>query len=61
MVSCHKTSTEISKATCIHFVEHSSILYDHQKMCEKNGKYMEADLAKKKLAELRVELQRKTK
>lgn len=38
-----------------------SILYDHQKLCEKNGKYIEADLAKKKLTELRQELQRKTK
>ncbi|CAD8049387.1 unnamed protein product [Paramecium sonneborni] len=41
--------------------EYIQILYDHQKSCEKAGKYLEADLAKKRLAELKKELDSKNK
>ncbi|CAD8133990.1 unnamed protein product [Paramecium pentaurelia] len=41
--------------------EYIQILYDHQKSCEKAGKYLEADQAKKRLAELKKELDSKNK
>ncbi|CAD8176803.1 unnamed protein product [Paramecium octaurelia] len=41
--------------------EYIQILYDHQKSCEKAGKYLEADQAKKRLAELKKELDLKNK
>jgi hypothetical protein len=34
-------------------------LYEHQKNSQQSGKYIEADLAKKKLAELKGDLQKK--
>lgn len=34
------------------------ILFAHQKNCEKTGKYMEADAAKKRLAKMKSELER---
>jgi hypothetical protein len=39
----------------------SQVLYDHQKDCQQAGKYIEADLAKKKLVELKGDLQKKLK
>ncbi|CAK68353.1 unnamed protein product (macronuclear) [Paramecium tetraurelia] len=41
--------------------EYIQILYEHQKSCEKAGKYLEADQAKKRLAELKKELDQKNK
>ncbi|CAD8074545.1 unnamed protein product [Paramecium primaurelia] len=41
--------------------EYIQILFDHQKSCEKAGKYLEADQAKKRLAELKKELDIKNK
>ncbi|CAD8075668.1 unnamed protein product [Paramecium sonneborni] len=41
--------------------EYIQILYDHQKSCEKAGKYLEADQAKKRLGELKKELDTKNK
>lgn len=40
------------------FINKREILYTHQKQCEKTGKYMEADLAKKKLTKMRGELEK---
>lgn len=37
------------------------MLFAHQKQCQKAGKYMEADLAKKQLARMKVELERQRK
>ena len=37
------------------------MLYDHQKLCQKQKKYIEADLAKKKLVELKGVLQDRVK
>jgi hypothetical protein len=33
-------------------------LFAHQKNCEKSGKYMEAELAKKKLVKMKEELEK---
>ena len=41
--------------------EYMEILYGHQKQCEKEGKYQQADMAKKKLNKLRIELDRQKK
>ena len=41
--------------------DYISLIYDHQKLCQKEGKYIEADLAKKKLVELKSQLQSKVK
>ncbi|CAD8127137.1 unnamed protein product [Paramecium sonneborni] len=41
--------------------EYIQILYDHQKSCEKAGKYLEADQAKKRLGELKKDLDSKNK
>ncbi|CAD8100759.1 unnamed protein product [Paramecium primaurelia] len=41
--------------------EYIQILYDHQKSCEKAGKYLEADQAKKRLGELKKDLDQKNK
>ncbi|KAM3134506.1 hypothetical protein pb186bvf_013320 [Paramecium bursaria] len=41
--------------------EYISILYEHQKTCEKAGKYIEAEQAKKRLGELKKELDSKNK
>jgi len=43
------------------YLFYSTILYEHQKSCEKAGKYIEADQAKKRLAELKKELDSKNK
>jgi len=37
------------------------LLFAHQKNCQKTGKYMEADLAKKQLAKMKIELERQRK
>lgn len=39
----------------------SAILHDHQKSCEKSGKYIEAEQAKRRLQELKKELDHKSK
>ena len=36
-------------------------MYTHQKQWEKEGKYMEADMAKKKLTQMRQELDKQKK
>ena len=41
--------------------EYMEILYGHQKQCEKEGKYQQADMAKKKLGKLRIELDKQKK
>jgi hypothetical protein len=41
--------------------EYMDVLYSHQKHCEKEGKYMQADMAKKKLSQMKVELNRQQK
>lgn len=41
--------------------DYISLIYDHQKICQKEGKYIQADLAKKKLVQLKSQLQNKVK
>ncbi|CAD8195481.1 unnamed protein product [Paramecium pentaurelia] len=41
--------------------EYMKILYDHQKACEKAGKYLEADCAKQRLKDLKIKYESKTK
>ena len=41
--------------------EYIDVLSEHQLNCEKSGKYVEADMAKKRVAELKTELERKKK
>lgn len=41
--------------------DYISLVYEHQKLCQKKGKYLEADLAKKKLVELKAQLQSRVK
>lgn len=40
---------------------HSEVLYSHQKTCEKTGKYMEAETAKRRLAKVKEELEKHRK
>jgi len=37
------------------------VLLEHQKNCEKSGKYVEAEMAKRRLAELKVEFEKRSK
>ena len=41
--------------------EYMEVLYTHQKTCEKSGKYMEAETAKRQLAKVKTELERQRK
>ncbi|CAD8095175.1 unnamed protein product [Paramecium primaurelia] len=41
--------------------EYMKILFDHQKACERAGKYLEADCAKQRLKELKIKYESKTK
>jgi len=41
--------------------EYIEILYDHQKTCQCAGKYVEAEMAKRRLSELRAELEKRNK
>jgi hypothetical protein len=48
----------ISNSTCNFVLSFREILYTHQKQCEKSGKYVEADFAKKRLAKMRTDLEK---
>ncbi|EGR28522.1 hypothetical protein IMG5_173780 [Ichthyophthirius multifiliis] len=41
--------------------EYMEVLLEHQKNCEKSGKYVEAELAKRRLQELKLEFERRSK
>ncbi|KRX10293.1 hypothetical protein PPERSA_09677 [Pseudocohnilembus persalinus] len=41
--------------------QYVEILLDHQKTCEKTGKYIEAEMAKRRLSEIKKELEKRNK
>eukprot|EP00825_Cyclidium_porcatum_P039713 TRINITY_DN4882_c0_g1_i1.p1 TRINITY_DN4882_c0_g1~~TRINITY_DN4882_c0_g1_i1.p1 ORF type:complete len:319 (-),score=88.16 TRINITY_DN4882_c0_g1_i1:372-1328(-) len=41
--------------------QYIEILYDHQKNCEKQGKYVEAEITKRRLKELKIQLESSNK
>ncbi|KAL4500586.1 hypothetical protein ABPG72_003010 [Tetrahymena utriculariae] len=41
--------------------EYMEVLLEHQKNCERSGKYVEAEMAKRRLAELKVEFEKRSK
>lgn len=47
-----------SNNICTFTFSFRDILYTHQKQCEKSGKYVEADFAKKRLAKMRTDLEK---
>lgn len=41
--------------------EYMEVLLEHQKNCERSGKYVEAEMAKRRLGELKVEFEKRSK